>query len=72
MAESLHRSGKRGSVWSLMLSPAAAFLKQMVVKRAFMDGVPGWLAAASSAAGALMKHAMLLEKSVRGESASSR
>lgn len=61
MAESLHRSGKRGSVWSLMLSPPAAFLKQLVVKRAILDGVPGWLAAASSAAGALMKHAVLLE-----------
>ncbi len=63
MAESLHRAGKRGSVTSLIVSPPGAFLKQIVLKRAFLDGIPGWLAAASTAAGTLMKHAMLLEMS---------
>ena len=72
MAESLHRAGKRGSVVSLIVSPPGAFLKQIVLKRAFLDGIPGWLAAASTAAGTLMKHAMLLELSFRDESASSR
>lgn len=63
MARSLHAAGIRGSVWKLLTSPPAAFLKQIVVKRAFLDGPPGWLAAASSAAGALMKHAALIELS---------
>ncbi|MFN0133502.1 MAG: glycosyltransferase family 2 protein [Phycisphaerales bacterium] len=67
MAESLHREGTRGSVARLCVSPAGAFLKQIVLKRAFLDGWPGWLAAASSASGALMKHAMLIELSRRAD-----
>ncbi|HYE02968.1 MAG TPA: glycosyltransferase family 2 protein [Phycisphaerales bacterium] len=63
MARSLHASGRRGSLARLAISPVGAFLKQVVVKRAFLDGTPGWLAAASTAAGALMKHAVLLELS---------
>ncbi len=63
MAESLHRAGRRGSVLRLMTSPPGAFFKQIVLKQAWRDGWPGWLAAASSAAGALMKHAVLIEMS---------
>lgn len=68
MARSLHREGRRGSVVRLCFSPPGAFLKQLVLKRAFLDGWPGWLAAASTAAGALMKHAILLEVSRGGAS----
>jgi len=60
-AEALAREGVRGSRWRLFSSPIGAFLKQIVLKSAWRDGVPGWLAAATSAAGALMKHAALLE-----------
>lgn len=63
MARSMHREGKRGSVLRLAVSPAGAFLKQVVLKRAFLDGWPGWLAAGSTAAASLMKHAMLIELS---------
>lgn len=61
MAASLHAAGVRGSYARLLVSPAGALLKQLVVKRAFLDGWPGWLAAASTAASALMKHAVLIE-----------
>jgi len=61
MAASLHSAGIRGSYLRLLTSPPGAFLKQLIVKRAFLDGWPGWLAAASTAASALMKHAMLIE-----------
>jgi hypothetical protein len=70
MARSMHREGRRGSRWRLVASPAGAFLKQIVVKQAWRDGWPGWLAAASTAAGALMKHAVLLEISRSGRSES--
>ncbi len=63
MAAGLHTSGRRGSYLSLLVSPPGAFLKQLVLKRSFQDGYAGWLAAASTAAGALMKHAILLELS---------
>ncbi len=61
MAASMHAEGRTGSVWKLITSPVGAFGKQAVVKQAWRDGVPGWLAAASTAAGTLMKHAALLE-----------
>ncbi|MBY0263716.1 MAG: glycosyltransferase family 2 protein [Phycisphaerales bacterium] len=61
MAKSLHAAGKRGSRLSLLVSPPGAFLKQLVLKRGFLDGRAGWLAAASTAMAALVKHATLLE-----------
>jgi hypothetical protein len=67
MAGSLHKAGVRGSYVRLLISPGGAFFKQLVLKRGFMDGYAGWLAASSTAAGALMKHAMLLELSRSGE-----
>jgi hypothetical protein len=61
MAASLHAAGVRGSYVRLLVSPPGAFFKQLVLRRAFLDGWPGWLAAASTGASALMKHAMLIE-----------
>lgn len=60
-AESLHSMGKRGSVWKIVTSPMGAFFKQAVVKGSWRDGYAGWLAASTSAAGALMKHVVLYE-----------
>ena len=63
MAASMHAAGARGSLWKLTTSPAGAFCKQVLLKQAWRDGWPGWLAAAATAAAALMKHACLLELS---------
>jgi glycosyltransferase involved in cell wall biosynthesis len=60
-AESMHRAGRRGSRSRLFVSPPGAFLKQIVFKQGWRDGRAGWLAAGSAAAGALMKHMILLE-----------
>lgn len=61
MAASLHGAGVRGSYLSLLASPPGAFVKQLVLKRGFLDGYPGWLAGASAACAALVKHAALIE-----------
>jgi glycosyltransferase involved in cell wall biosynthesis len=60
-ARSAYAAGRRSSVWRMATSPVGAFLKQVVLKQAWRDGVAGWLAAGTTAAGALMKHMMLLE-----------
>jgi hypothetical protein len=60
-AASALAAGRRSSPWKLVTSPIGAFLKQIVIKRAWRDGIPGWLAAGSTAAGALMKHMVMLE-----------
>jgi hypothetical protein len=60
-AQGLAARGERGSILRLLTSPFGAFAKQLIIKQAWRDGIPGWLAAATAAAGALMKHAALLE-----------
>lgn len=67
MAHSLHNAGVRTSTLRLLTSPAGAMLKQLVLKRAFLDGVPGWLASASTASAALVKHAIMLELQTGGD-----
>ncbi len=62
-AESMLADGQHGSVRRLLTSPTGAFLKQMVGKQAWRDGLPGLLAAGTTAAGTLMKHLILLERS---------
>jgi glycosyltransferase involved in cell wall biosynthesis len=61
MARSLHDAGVRGSYPRLLISPSGAMFKQLVLKRGVLDGYPGWLAAASTAVAALIKHATLIE-----------
>ncbi len=61
MGESLHASGVRGSRLRVLTSPPGAFFKQLILKQAWRDGVPGFLAAGSTAASTLMKHLALLE-----------
>jgi glycosyltransferase involved in cell wall biosynthesis len=66
MAASLAAAGERGSVLRLVTSPAGAFFKQVVLRQAWRDGWPGWLAAASTAAATLMKHVALIELTAGG------
>jgi glycosyltransferase involved in cell wall biosynthesis len=66
MAASMAAEGARGSYGRLVTSPPGAFLKQLVLKQAWRDGWPGWLAAGSTAAATLMKHIALIELT-RGE-----
>jgi len=55
---------KPPSLARLALSPAWAFIKQLILKRAHADGRAGWLAAGTAAAGALDKHMLHLERSL--------
>jgi ATP-dependent RNA helicase DeaD len=70
-AKALSAGGARGSLWKLATSPTGAFLKQLVLKGAWRDGRGGWLAAGTSAAGALMKHMLLVERDVIGSGGAS-
>ncbi|MCU0688915.1 MAG: hypothetical protein MUE97_04140, partial [Phycisphaerales bacterium] len=58
--------GQRGSYWRLLTSPPAAMLKQLVIKQAWRDGWPGWLAAGSAGAQALVKHMLIIEQARGG------
>ncbi|MBL8990798.1 MAG: glycosyltransferase family 2 protein [Phycisphaerae bacterium] len=60
-ADELHAAGKRSGPFRLVVSPCGAFLKQLVVKRSFLDGWPGWLAASSACIASAAKHVALIE-----------
>lgn len=60
-AQSYHDLNRRGTMAHLLISPPAAFLKQMVLKQAFRDGWRGWAGAVGAAISAAVKHARLLE-----------
>lgn len=64
-AHALFERGERSSVFHIMTTAPAAFLKQVVVKSAWRDGWRGVLAAASTSAGTLMKHIVLTELTMR-------
>lgn len=66
-ARELFAAGRRSGPFKLMLSPVAAFLKQIVLKRAFLDGRPGWMAASCASVGAAAKHVALIELALREE-----
>lgn len=60
-AEGLFAEGKRSGFVEIAVQPSAAFIKQLVLKSGWRDGWRGVLAAASTAAGTLMKHIVLYE-----------
>lgn len=60
-AASYQQMGRRGKPMKIVTSPVGAFTKQMIRCRAYKDGWRGWAAAGATAAGAMMKHIMLLE-----------
>lgn len=62
-ATALHAVGRRGSIAQLCISPPAAWFKQMVLRRAFLDGWRGFVAATIATVATMMKHAILLELS---------
>ncbi|MEM8834177.1 MAG: glycosyltransferase family 2 protein [Planctomycetota bacterium] len=61
-AASYERLGKRTNPLRVALSPLGAWLKEMVIRRAFLDGWRGWVAASCAASAALAKHTILLER----------
>lgn len=61
MASTSFAAGKRSSIANVLFAPPAAMFKQIVLKQAWRDGWPGWLAAGSFAAYVMMKHIALVE-----------
>ena len=62
-AASYYEMGRNGSTLQLLLSPPAAVLKQLVLRSAWRDGWPGWVASFSAGIHATVKHMRLLELS---------
>lgn len=63
MARSMLAEGKSPSRFKLLTSPAAAYFKQLVLRRAFLDGTPGLRAAHATARATKLKHQALFRLS---------
>jgi glycosyltransferase involved in cell wall biosynthesis len=60
-AQDYMQRGKTASAAKLMAHPAATFLKAYLLKRGFLDGAPGLMAAAMGAVSVYFKYAKLYE-----------
>ena len=58
-AEALHARGERAGALRVALSPAARFLRFYVMKRGFLDGVPGFAHIAIGAFASFLKYVKL-------------
>jgi glycosyltransferase involved in cell wall biosynthesis len=58
----LRRKGKRAKVSSLLINPISKFISHYVIKRGFMDGYRGLIAAWTSFTYTFLKYAFLFEK----------
>ncbi len=58
-AQQMYEDGRRASVFALLLHPPAAFLRNYVLKRGFMDGAPGLIISAMNAHYVFLKFAKL-------------
>lgn len=59
MARSMLAEGRKPSRLKLLTSPVGAYLKQLLLRRAFLDGVPGFRAAHATARATRLKHEAL-------------
>lgn len=60
-AAAMHAAGRRLRWHDLVLRPPARFLRGYLLKRGFLDGVPGFVVAAASAFHVFLKYAKLWE-----------
>jgi len=64
-AEARWRLGRRASAADVLTGPLLAFLKKIVLKQAWRDGVPGLIIAFSAALNVFTRNALLWEKARR-------
>ncbi len=69
-AEEKHQRRKSASIVKLLLVFPLAFVKSYIVKRGFLNGVRGYIAAMNNAFYAFLKEAKLFEKSLQQSSRS--
>ena len=61
-ARQMYENGRRTSALGLMVHPVAAFLRNYVLRRGFLDGTVGFTVSAVNACGVFLKMAKLLER----------
>jgi glycosyltransferase involved in cell wall biosynthesis len=60
-ARQMHENGRRSGPWHVLVQPPAAFLRNYVLRRGFLDGTPGLLISLVNSYGVFLKFAKLWE-----------
>jgi glycosyltransferase involved in cell wall biosynthesis len=60
-ARQMHEAGRTASMWHLLIHPPAAFLRNYLLRRGFLDGTVGLILSLVSAYSVLLKFAKLWE-----------
>jgi glycosyltransferase involved in cell wall biosynthesis len=60
-ARQMHDAGRRARAWHLLIHPPAAFLRNYLLRRGFMDGTAGLIISLVNSYGVLLKFAKLWE-----------
>jgi glycosyltransferase involved in cell wall biosynthesis len=66
-ATRLRSDGRRAGVTQLILKPAGKFVETFLLKRGFLDGVPGFIISVNAAHSMFMKYAFLIEPGLSHE-----
>jgi glycosyltransferase involved in cell wall biosynthesis len=66
-AQQMQSQGRRAGVFDIALHPPAAFVRNYILKRGFLDGLPGFIISAMNAHYVLLKFAKLWELERRTE-----
>jgi glycosyltransferase involved in cell wall biosynthesis len=61
----LRKRGRKPSLSRLLLKPAGKFMETYLIKRGFLDGLPGLIIAVNAAHSVFLKHAYLMEPEIR-------
>ncbi|MBW1977314.1 MAG: glycosyltransferase family 2 protein, partial [Deltaproteobacteria bacterium] len=61
LAEDMYESGKRYRVYLLLLRPLLKFMEVYFLKQGFLDGIPGFIIAVSSAYAMFVRYVKLRE-----------
>jgi glycosyltransferase involved in cell wall biosynthesis len=66
--QDLRKKGQAASLPRLVLKPVGKFLETYLVKRGFLDGMPGFIISVNAAHSMFLKYAYLIEAEIQSES----
>lgn len=67
-AEELQKRNKKSSFMKIFIKPIAAFIKQYIIKKGFLDGVEGFLVSFFSGCAVMVKYAKLYDLNKKANS----
>jgi glycosyltransferase involved in cell wall biosynthesis len=66
-SQDLKRTGQKPSLGRLILKPIGKFLETYIIKRGFLDGLPGFIISVNAAHSMFLKYAYLSEAKIKNE-----